>query len=279
MNIKAPAESGLGRATIGLATVLLVMLWTLSAQAATAFTGDKIQGLPVIAQLDVNDLEPGKTQRFMFQGVEMGSGEFWYVPVIVTKGAKPGKRILLVSGVHGDELNSVAAVQQVFAKLDASTLSGSVIGILGPNRPGVVTGWRLGAPEKRDGSSSCSTSFGHAGLDVAISTGAIFYILVDRIARHFQTRSKRGAVRDAAAVDVSSGTRSLLADFSRSRPTPAAPRARRSRDRAFAAGAPAVGLNGCTTPRTCRRPRRRKRPRHLKTGTRSPRRVSPAGRR
>ena len=91
MNIKAPAESGLGRATIGLATVLLVMLWTLSAQAATAFTGDKIQGLPVIAQLDVNDLEPGKTQRFMFQGVEMGSGEFWYVPVIVTKGAKPGK--------------------------------------------------------------------------------------------------------------------------------------------------------------------------------------------
>src|SRR6516165_4022600 len=85
MNIKAPAESGLGRATIGLATVLLVMLWTLSAQAATAFTGDKIQGLPVIAQLDVNDLEPGKTQRFMFQGVEMGSGEFWYVPVIVAK--------------------------------------------------------------------------------------------------------------------------------------------------------------------------------------------------
>jgi predicted deacylase len=117
--------------------VLLVMLWTLSARAATTFTGDKIQGLPVIAQLDVNDLEPGKTQRFMFQGVEMGSGEFWYVPVIVAKGAKPGKRVLLVSGVHGDELNSVAAVQQVFAKLDASTLSGNVIGILGPNRPGV----------------------------------------------------------------------------------------------------------------------------------------------
>ena len=135
MNVSAPAEPGLRRATIGLAMVLPVMLWTLCAQAATTFTGDKIQGLPVIAQLDVNDLEPGKTQRFMFQGVEMGSGEFWYVPVIVAKGAKPGKRVLLVSGVHGDELNSVGAVQQIFAKLDASTLSGSVIGILGPNRP------------------------------------------------------------------------------------------------------------------------------------------------
>jgi predicted deacylase len=57
------------------------------------------------------------------------------VPVIVAKGAKPGKRVLLVSGVHGDELNSVGAVQQIFAKLDVSTLSGSVIG--SPNRPGV----------------------------------------------------------------------------------------------------------------------------------------------
>ena len=137
MNGSAPAKLGLDRPAIGLATALLIVLWTLSAQAGTAFSGDKIQGLPVITQLDVNDLAPGKTQRFMFQGVEMGSGEFWYVPVIVAKGAKPGKRVLLVSGVHGDELNSVGAVQRVFTDLDASTLSGSVIGILGPNRPGV----------------------------------------------------------------------------------------------------------------------------------------------
>src|SRR6516162_6834959 len=137
MNARAPAELGIGRATIGLATALLTLLWALSTFAATAFTGDKVQGLPVITQLDLNDLAPGKTHRFMFQGVEMGSGEFWYVPVIVAKGAKPGKRILLVSGVHGDELNPIRAVQQVFADFDASTLSGSVIGILGPNRPGV----------------------------------------------------------------------------------------------------------------------------------------------
>ena len=110
-----------------LLAALLVALWSLSAQAATTFTGDKIQGLPVITQLDVDDLAPGKTHRFMFQGAEMGSGEFWYVPVMVAKGVKPGKRVLLVSGVHGDELNPIGTVQRVFADLDASTLSGSVI--------------------------------------------------------------------------------------------------------------------------------------------------------
>lgn len=107
------------------------------AQAATVFTGDKIQGVPVISQLDVSDLEAGKTHRFMFQGVEMGTGQYWYVPVMVAKGAQSGKRLLLVSGVHGDELNPIRVVQKVFADLDAAKLSGSVMGIIGPSRPGV----------------------------------------------------------------------------------------------------------------------------------------------
>jgi uncharacterized protein len=137
MNGSAHAKPGLDGALIGMATALLIMLSTLSARGATTFTGDKIQGLPVIEQLDIDDLAPGKTHRFMFRGVEMGTGELWYVPVIVAKGAKPGKRILLVAGVHGDELNPMRTVQQVFADLDASTLSGSVVGILGASRPGV----------------------------------------------------------------------------------------------------------------------------------------------
>jgi predicted deacylase len=56
---------------------------------------------------------------------------------MVAKGAKPGKRVLLVAGVHGDELTPVATVHEVFRKLDPSKLSGSVIGIVGINRPGI----------------------------------------------------------------------------------------------------------------------------------------------
>ncbi len=113
------------------------LLLAVGAQAATVFTGDKVQGIPVINQLDVNDLESGKTHRFMFQGVEMGTGQYWYVPVMVAKGVKDGKRLLLVSGVHGDELNPIRVVQKAFADLDATKLSGSVMGIIGPSRPGV----------------------------------------------------------------------------------------------------------------------------------------------
>ena len=115
-----------------------------SAFAATVYTGDTIEGKKVISQLDVTDLAPGQIHKFLFEGVEMGTGQHWYVPVMVAKGVKEGKRLLLVSGVHGDELNPIATVQKVFAELDPSKLSGAVIGVIGSSRPGVehtTRGW------------------------------------------------------------------------------------------------------------------------------------------
>lgn len=52
--------------------------------------------------------------------------------------------MLLVAGVHGDELNPIGVLQRVFADLDATKLSGAVIGIIGLSRPGVeyvTRGW------------------------------------------------------------------------------------------------------------------------------------------
>jgi predicted deacylase len=56
---------------------------------------------------------------------------------MVAKGAKPGKRVLLVAGVHGDELNPVAAVQETMALLDPAKMTGTVIGIMGASPPGL----------------------------------------------------------------------------------------------------------------------------------------------
>ncbi|MBP7981457.1 MAG: succinylglutamate desuccinylase/aspartoacylase family protein [Arenimonas sp.] len=119
-------------------------LMSSAAVAATVYTGDVIDGKKVISQLDINDLAPGKIHKFLFEGVEMGTGQHWYVPVMVAKGAKPGKRLLLVSGVHGDELNPIGTVMKVFSELDPSKISGAVIGVIGSSRPGVehtTRGW------------------------------------------------------------------------------------------------------------------------------------------
>lgn len=105
------------------------------AASATVYTGDVIQGKRVISELDVNDLEAGKLHRFFFQGVQMGTGQHWYLPVVVAKGAKPGKRVLLISGVHGDEVSPVDAVQRVMAQLDPAQMAGTVTAVYDVSRP------------------------------------------------------------------------------------------------------------------------------------------------
>jgi predicted deacylase len=105
------------------------------APSATVYTGDTIHGKKVISALDVNDLESGKKHQLYFQGAQMPTGQHWYVSVTVAKGAKPGKRAILVSGVHGDEMSSVHTVQTVMNQLDPAQMSGTVMAVTDVSSP------------------------------------------------------------------------------------------------------------------------------------------------
>jgi uncharacterized protein len=104
---------------------------------ATVYTGDLIHGKKVISALDVKDLEPGKKHTFYFQGVQMPTGQHWYVSVMVAKGLSPGKRVALVSGVHGDEISPVHMIQTVMNQLDPTRMSGTVLAVLDVSRPAI----------------------------------------------------------------------------------------------------------------------------------------------
>jgi uncharacterized protein len=103
--------------------------------SGTVYTGDIIEGKKVVSALDVNDLEPGKKHFLYFQGVEMSTGQYWYVSVTVAKGTKLGKRGVLTSGVHGDEMSSVRTVQSVMNQLDPAQMSGTVMAVTDVSRP------------------------------------------------------------------------------------------------------------------------------------------------
>ena len=101
----------------------------------TVYTGDVIQGKKVISALDVNDLERGKKHAFYFEGVQMPTGQHWYVSVLAAVGAKPGKRVALTSGVHGDEISPVHMIQTVMSQLDPADMSGTVLAVPDVSRP------------------------------------------------------------------------------------------------------------------------------------------------
>ena len=100
----------------------------------TVFTGDVIGGKQVISALDIATLAPGR-HSFYFEGVQMPTGQHWYVSVTVVKGEKPGKRLGLISGVHGDEMSPIHTVQTVVNQLDPSEMSGSVLAVFDLSRP------------------------------------------------------------------------------------------------------------------------------------------------
>ena len=133
-------------ATVGASAVLAANAGSANAQSATSssasgtpsatvYTGDTIEGKKVVSALDVNDLEPGKKHFLYFQGVQMPTGQHWYVSVTVAKGAKPGKRVVLTSGVHGDEMSSVHTVQTLMNQLDPAAMSGTVIAVTDVSSP------------------------------------------------------------------------------------------------------------------------------------------------
>ena len=136
-------------ATVGAATALATNAGPAAAQASatpsadattgkpqgTVYTGEIIQGKKVVSALDVNDLTPGQKHFLYFQGVQMHTGPHWYVSVTVARGAKPGKRVVLTSGVHGDEMSSVHTVLTVMNQLDPTQMSGTVMAVTDISRP------------------------------------------------------------------------------------------------------------------------------------------------
>ncbi|MDR6668453.1 succinylglutamate desuccinylase/aspartoacylase family protein [Rhizobium sp. 1399] len=132
-------------ATVGASAALAVTTGAANAEDAakpaanpasgTVYTGDVIQGKKVVSALDVDDLEPGQKHFLYFQGAQMPTGQHWYVSVTVAKGAKPGKRGILTSGVHGDEMSNIHTVQTVMNQLDPAQMSGTVMAVTDVARP------------------------------------------------------------------------------------------------------------------------------------------------
>ncbi|MBY5993644.1 succinylglutamate desuccinylase/aspartoacylase family protein [Ferrimonas balearica] len=108
---------------------------------------------PLIDRLDLTTLASGR-HAFRFGALQMATGQDWQIPVLVFKGARPGPRVVITAGTHGDELNGVLAAQQLGRELDAEALSGTLVLLPGVNLPGMLERHRDFVPSDPD----CSTA-------------------------------------------------------------------------------------------------------------------------
>jgi len=78
--------------------------------------------------------EVGKHSYFL-EIAPAGSGEQIGIPLLIANGSRMGKTLVVFAAVHGNELEGVQAIQDVFARLDTSEMSGKLIAVPVANLP------------------------------------------------------------------------------------------------------------------------------------------------
>jgi predicted deacylase len=92
---------------------------------------------------------PGSRERLRWTTGQSFSGSVMETPVIVIHGERPGPRLCLVAGVHGDELNGVETVRRLAYAIEPEDLAGTVIAVPIVNLLGFSRGSRY-LPDRRD---------------------------------------------------------------------------------------------------------------------------------
>jgi predicted deacylase len=142
------------RWTVAAMAAMAALVSNAPAAAATQRTGDVIDGIAVIDRLDARDLKRGAVHYFWFRAGDTALGQGWYVPVVVVQGARPGPRLLLTAGIHGDELNGIAVVHRLARNIDPKDLAGSLILVPGLNTPGLNNSTRNFSPRGGTGTEN-----------------------------------------------------------------------------------------------------------------------------
>ena len=92
---------------------------------------------PTIQALDVDTLEPGE-HKFWFAVATDAIGHPQTLPVRVFKGSKPGKRIVITAGIHGDEQNGILTAQKLARVLENQTITGCITIVPTVNLSGIA---------------------------------------------------------------------------------------------------------------------------------------------
>ena len=96
----------------------------------------------LVDELDVESLAKGRIHRLGILLATDGLGKPIYIPALVARGAAAGPVFGITSAVHGNELNGVPIIHQLFRSLDCEALRGTVVGCPVVNIPGYLANER-----------------------------------------------------------------------------------------------------------------------------------------
>ncbi len=136
-----------------------------------------------VKELDVEDLPRGAVSRVHVEVVGDGLANDILVPILVARGKRKGPVFGITAAVHGNELNGIPVIHDLFRHLEPTKLRGTIVGVVAINVPGLhrherhfVDGQDLNRlfPGKEDG--TVSQVYAHRVLERIVGK---FHFLVD----------------------------------------------------------------------------------------------------
>ena len=79
-------------------------------------------------QFNLEQIPPGTHETRWIDVCRLDDQSMLRLPLLVVQGARPGRTLVALGGVHGDEYEGVDAVHQVFESLDPNEMSGAFLG-------------------------------------------------------------------------------------------------------------------------------------------------------
>jgi len=164
---------------------------------------DRVDVATSADRLDVAGLPAGEVVRLSVALADDALGAPVRVPLLACRGWREGPVFGITAALHGDEVNGVAAVHELFRRLDPRDVRGAVVAVVVANPPGFLAGRRFWP----DG-----TDLNHVMPGRADGEAAEVYAhrLVDRVVRHFDRLVDLHTARDGCA-----NTLYVRADMSR----------------------------------------------------------------
>ena len=95
-----------------------------------------------IERLDLTTIPPGTVRRLAVELIHDGAGHPLHIPVIVARGVEHGPVFGVTAAVHGNEVNGVRVIQELFRDVDPKALVGTLVGVPIVNMPAYLANAR-----------------------------------------------------------------------------------------------------------------------------------------
>lgn len=95
--------------------------------------------IEVINEINLESIPSNQIKKYWLQLSDNGLSQPISIPVIIAKGKDSGPVLGLTAAIHGNELNGIKVIQEVFKNIDIQNLKGTIIAVPGLNQVSVTS--------------------------------------------------------------------------------------------------------------------------------------------